>query len=128
MTQTIQKNKITKRIMTQMFQKKGGAQMARKIKAMVACGSGIATSTVAANAIHEIFNDLSIDVEIVKGTVPEISGRADEMDIVFVTNCYRESISCPVVNVTAFLTGIKKDKKIAEIKEIITKLNHDING
>lgn len=102
--------------------------MARKIKAMVACGSGIATSTVAANAIHEIFEELGIDVEIIKGTVPEISEKADEMDIVFVTNCYREEISCPVVNVTAFLTGIKKDKKVAEIKNIIASLNEKING
>ena len=96
--------------------------MGREIRAMVACGSGIATSTVAANAVHEIFQELGIDVKIIKGTVPEISEKADEMDIVFVTNC------CPVVNVTAFLTGIKKDKKIAEIKDVITGLNEKING
>ncbi|MBS7009603.1 PTS sugar transporter subunit IIB [Anaerostipes sp.] len=102
--------------------------MAREIKAMVACGSGIATSTVAANAILDIFQELKIDVKITKGTVPEISEKADEMDIVFVTNCYREEISCPVVNVTAFLTGIRKDKKIEEIKNIVTSLNEKING
>ena len=102
--------------------------MGREIRAMVACGSGIATSTVAANAVHEIFQELGIDVKIIKGTVPEISEKADEMDIVFVTNCYREQISCPVVNFTAFLTGIKKDKKIAEIKDVITGLNEKING
>ena len=49
--------------------------MGREIRAMVACGSGIATSTVAANAVHEIFQELGIDVKIIKGTVPEISEK-----------------------------------------------------
>lgn len=102
--------------------------MVREIKAMVACGSGIATSTIAANAVQEIFRELGIDVKIIKGTVPEISEKADDVDIIFVTNCYREKVSCPVINVTAFLTGIKKDKKISEIKEVITDLNKKMNG
>ena len=40
--------------------------MGREIRAMVACGSGIATSTVAANAVQEIFQELGIDVKIIK--------------------------------------------------------------
>ncbi|MDD4371061.1 MAG: PTS sugar transporter subunit IIB [Anaerostipes sp.] len=101
--------------------------MGRPIKVMVACGSGIATSTVAANAIKEIFDEVGIDVNLIKGTVSEIATKADEVDIVFATNCYREKISCPIVNVTAFLTGIKREKKVAEIKEIILDLNETIS-
>ena len=43
--------------------------MNRLINAMVACGSGIATSTVAAGNIQEIFDELGVRVQLTKCSI-----------------------------------------------------------
>ena len=93
--------------------------MNRLINAMVACGSGIATSTVAAGNIQEIFDELGVRVQLTKCSISDIPANSDGMDIIFVTNNYRGEVPCPNINVTSFITGIKKDKTIEKIKETI---------
>lgn len=100
--------------------------MNRPVEAMVACGSGIATSTVAAEQIQEIFDELGIRVRITKCSITDIPTKQDEMDVIFVTNNYREKVQCPVVNVTSFITGIRKDKTIDKIKEVILEIQKHI--
>ena len=43
--------------------------MASEVKVLVACGSGIATSTVAQEKVKEILRDAKIPAKITKGTV-----------------------------------------------------------
>ncbi|MBS7009596.1 PTS sugar transporter subunit IIB [Anaerostipes sp.] len=93
--------------------------MNRPVKVIVACGSGIATSTVAANNIQEIFDELGVSVQITKCSMSELSSYSDGMDIIFVTNNYRDEMHCPVINVTSFITGIQKDKTVNKIKDTI---------
>lgn len=100
--------------------------MNRPVEAMVACGSGIATSTVAAEQIREIFDELGIRVRITKCSITDIPTKQDEMDVIFVTNNYREKVQCPVVNVTSFITGIRKNKTIDKIKEVILEIQKHI--
>ena len=42
------------------------------IKGLVACGSGIATSTVAQQAVKKILADAGIEADISKGNITEI--------------------------------------------------------
>lgn len=93
--------------------------MNRTVKVMVACGSGIATSTVAAGNIQEIFDELGVRVQITKCSISDIPSNYDGMDIIFVTNNYRGEAPCPVINVTSFLTGIRKNQTVEKIKETV---------
>lgn len=56
--------------------------MNRLINAMVACGSGIATSTVAAGNIQEIFDELGVRVQLTKCSISDIPANSDGMDII----------------------------------------------
>ena len=93
--------------------------MNRLINAMVACGSGIATSTVAADNIQDIFDELEGSIVLIKCSISDIASNSDGMDIIFVTNNYRGEVPCPIINVTSFITGIQKDKTVEKIKETI---------
>lgn len=80
--------------------------------------AGIATSTVAAGNIQEIFDELGVRVSL-QSSISDIPANSDGMDIIFVTNNYRGEVPCPIINVTSFITGIKNDKTIEKIKETI---------
>jgi PTS system galactitol-specific IIB component len=97
-------------------------KMKKPIEVMVACGSGIATSTVAANEIQEIFDELDLRVNITKGTIIDIPSKEKDMDIIFVTNNYREETHCPVINVTSFITGIRKEQTKNKIKQTVMEI------
>ena len=47
--------------------------MESEVKVLVACGSGIATSTVAQEKVKEILRDAKIPAKITKGTVGQLS-------------------------------------------------------
>lgn len=81
----------------------------RPIKILIACGSGIATSTLAAQAVHEICEERGIDAAIQKSNMSEVTSRAQQVDVVLTTNMYREELPVPLMSVTALITGIGED-------------------
>lgn len=102
--------------------------MSRPLCIMVACGSGIATSSVAESAIREICEEMNVPIKLVKGTVSEVAEKSSDMDVVFVTNNYRQEVACPVVNVTGFITGINKNKTVEKVQNAILEISRKING
>ena len=53
----------------------------RPVEILVACGSGIASSSVAAEAVKKICKEAGIPVNVHKGTVQTIQSSAKNMDI-----------------------------------------------
>ncbi len=81
--------------------------MSKKINILVACGSGVATSTIAAAEIRDICEEYGIkNYTISKCSMTEMPSQSDNFDIVFTTNNYRGKISKPLISVTGFITGI----------------------
>lgn len=95
--------------------------MSGELKILVACGSGVATSTVAQEAVKEILAKAGIKGKIYKSTISEIPAKHVDMDIVMVTTNYRQPIDKPLIKVFGLISGIGADK-IKE--EIITTCNH----
>jgi galactitol PTS system EIIB component len=88
------------------------------IKGLVACGSGIATSTVAQEAVKKILAEANIQATITKGSLTEIPVKQDAVDIIFVTSNYNEPTKKPLIKVFGLISGINKEgikKKIIEI-------------
>ncbi|MCD3065267.1 PTS galactitol transporter subunit IIB, partial [Salmonella enterica subsp. enterica serovar Enteritidis] len=56
--------------------------MASEVKVLVACGSGIATSTVAQEKVREILRDAKIPAKITKGTVGQLPVLQDGVDVI----------------------------------------------
>lgn len=85
------------------------------VNILVACGSGVATSTVAQEAVRDICKENGINAKIVKCTMSEIPSKEDDVDLILVTTNYRKKASKPVLKVFGLISGIGMDKITADI-------------
>ncbi|WP_339184584.1 PTS sugar transporter subunit IIB [Oceanobacillus sp. FSL W7-1293] len=93
-----------------------------KINIAVACGSGIATSTIAADAVKEVLEEENIsDYKIIKTSMTELPNVIDQVDIVLTTNNY-ETDEKPHLNIMGFVTGINEDGLKAQLAELLKSL------
>lgn len=91
--------------------------MAKK-KVLVACGTGIATSTVVTIKIQEALKANHIDADVVQCKVAELPMKVDGADLVVTTTTY-ENTKVPVIRGLSFLTGIGMDKDLQKIVDIL---------
>lgn len=85
--------------------------MSKKISILVACGSGVATSTIAAAEIKDVCEEYGIEnYTISKYSMTEMPSQSENYDIVFTTNNYRGKITKPLISVTGFITGINTEE------------------
>lgn len=88
---------------------------------LVACGAGIATSTVVNNAIQEIAtaNNLKLDIKQIK--IAEVGSYEDTADLLVTTAMTKKEYRFPVINAQAFLTGIGMEDVKKQILDALTK-------
>ncbi|WQH19859.1 PTS sugar transporter subunit IIB (plasmid) [Lactiplantibacillus plantarum] len=87
-------------------------------KILVACGSGIATSTVARNKLEEDLQDRGINMSQIsmnQTSIPQIPSMVSEYDVIVTTARYKEDVGVPVINGLSFLTGIGEDAAVDKI-------------
>lgn len=96
--------------------------MASSVRILVACGSGVATSTVAQEAVKKIVADAGINAKIFKSTMNEIEGKQNDVDLILVTTNYKKEVSKPVISVFGLISGINKDKIADDIVEACKKV------
>ena len=78
------------------------------INILVACGSGVATSTLAADEV--------------KSVCAELSSEMAHADIVLTTNNYKGDIGKPHMSVAGFVTGINEGALRKKLGELLTEL------
>jgi len=89
-----------------------------KIKIFVACGSGIATSTVIQEKVNNLFkNESDIKADVSKGNLNQIPSKDGKVDLILVTSNYKKETSTPLIQVSNLLSGVKEDEKNREILE-----------
>nr|UWI50235.1 PTS sugar transporter subunit IIB [Clostridioides difficile] len=91
--------------------------MAKKI--LVACGTGVCTSTIAINKLKKALEEAKkLDmVSITQCKVVEVASKAPDYDLIICTTQISSSIKTPVINGLPFLTGVGMDKLIKEVLE-----------
>lgn len=78
------------------------------INILVACGSGVATSTLAADEVKSVCAEYGItSFKINKCSMAELSSEMAHADIVLTTNNYKGDIGKPHMSVAGFVTGIR---------------------
>ena len=97
----------------------------RKINVLVACGAGIATSTVVMSKLEELFKANNIDAELHQIKIAEAKSLQDSNDMLISTTILPTKYDIPAIRATAYLTGIGQDKLEKEIidtaKEVASK-------
>ncbi|MFP3470929.1 PTS sugar transporter subunit IIB, partial [Micrococcus sp. SIMBA_144] len=73
---------------------------------LVACGAGIATSTVVNGAIEDLAKENNIKVDLKQIKISEVDSYADSADLLVTTAMTQKKYDFPVINARNFLTGI----------------------
>lgn len=84
---------------------------------LLCCGSGIATSTAAANRLKDKLEDRGFKGQFTttQCKVNEVASKAADFDLVVSTAVITQDFGIPVVQGLAFLTGIGLDQVIDDI-------------
>ena len=85
------------------------------INILVACGSGVATSTLAADEVKSVCAEYGI-------TAFKLSSEMAHADIVLTTNNYKGDIGKPHMSVAGFVTGINEGALRKKLGELLTEL------
>ncbi|AXQ79575.1 PTS galactitol transporter subunit IIB [Streptococcus chenjunshii] len=93
-----------------------------KVRVLVACGAGIATSTVVMKKIEDLFARNQIDAQITQIKIAEAVSKQDSNDMLITTTMLPTEYKIPAIKAMAFLTGIGQDKVEAQILEEAAKI------
>ena len=86
-----------------------------KVRILVVCGSGVATSMHAAYKLNQYFEKEKLSVHIDGAGNNELAGRAPSYDIILSNTMVTINTDKPVYNAVPFLTGIGEKELAAEI-------------
>lgn len=104
---------------------KGGGKM-RKYKILTVCGTGIATSTVAAEKCKELLKERGLNVEVIECKATEVSAIVGNYnpDLIVHTTPVSESQAPGIKKIRGlqFLTGIGMDSLADEIASYLKSL------
>ena len=93
------------------------------INILVACGSGVATSTLAVDEVKSVCAEYGItSFKINKCSMAELSSEMAHADIVLTTNNYKGDIGKPHMSVAGFVTGINEGALRKKLGELLTEL------
>ena len=84
---------------------------------LVACGAGIATSTVVNSAIEELAKENNIKVDLKQIKIAEVGAYVDTADLLVTTAMTKTEYPFPVINARTFLTGIGVEDTKKQILE-----------
>ncbi|MFL2075971.1 PTS sugar transporter subunit IIB [Marinilactibacillus psychrotolerans] len=88
-------------------------------RVLVACGNGIATSTVVSSKIREYAEEKGVALQTDQCKLMEVPGKASNYDLVVTTGTFGGDVDTPVVRAISLLTGIGQEETL---QEIMTKL------
>ncbi len=93
------------------------------VKIVVACGSGIATSTVVEQKLKDIVSDNNLDVNFTKTSISSLEGMIDDFDLAVVTSKFNiENSKTEVLSATSLLTGIGEDEFVEKFVNKVKNL------
>ncbi len=87
---------------------------------LVACGNGVATSTVVATKIREKCEENGLSVSVNQCKLLEVESKASDYDLLVTTGKFTGgNVSVPVIGAIALLTGIGEDAVLNQIMDAI---------
>ena len=98
--------------------------MGRTVKLMVACGSGIATSTHAASMVQEYMEERHIPVSIMTCSVQDLANRLSGCYVILSTAQVSFESGLPVFNGVPLLTGVGDDELLEELAAKILEISN----
>lgn len=82
---------------------------------LVACGAGIATSTVVCKKVEDLVAAHGINARIIQCKIVEVGNYEDKADLLVTTTISSREYKIPVVKAVNYLTNVNPDKIDQEI-------------
>ncbi len=82
----------------------------KKYTILVACGAGIATSTVVCQKVETLVKENNINAEIIQCKIAEVKSRQQGADLIVSTTILPTTYDIPAIIATAYISGIGMDK------------------
>lgn len=101
--------------------------MSKEITILVACGSGVATSTIAQEAVKEIAKKVGVQAKVLKAAIAEIPEKEKHVDAVLTTANYRQPLDKPYMNVLGLISGVNKEDTEKKLAELLKQVAEAIN-
>lgn len=86
---------------------------------IVACGAGVATSSILTNKISELLDKNGIDHRIIQCSLNEVSNYVDSADLVVSSMKIYNELKIPKILGIAYLTGIDEFEISKMILEVL---------
>lgn len=88
---------------------------------LLACGSGICTSTAARVKVEKILSDNGYkgQYKVEQCKIAEVASKSVDFDFVIATTMKPDGVKCPFLSGICFLTGVGVDKVTKEILELM---------
>ncbi|WP_137662640.1 PTS sugar transporter subunit IIB [Enterococcus hulanensis] len=96
----------------------------KKVSILVACGSGVATSTVAADEVKALCKENNIHFSLSKCSMTELPTQSQNADIVLTTNNFKGTLDVPVMSIMGFVTGINEAKLKKSLVEKLEEIQN----
>lgn len=96
--------------------------MSKEITILVACGSGVATSTIAQEAVKKIAEKAGVKAKVLKGTIAEVPEKQRDVDIVLTTANYRQPLDKPYMSVFGLISGVNKAATEKKLEDLLKKI------
>ena len=93
-----------------------------KVKILVVCGSGVATSMHAAFKLREYFEKKQLNVTIDGAGNNELASRIDNYDIVLSNAQVTIETDKPVFSAVPLLTGVGEKELVAKVVEAVEQI------
>ncbi len=93
--------------------------MSRKKTILVACGAGIATSTVVCNKVEQLIKINNISAQVIQCKIGEVASREDEADLIVSTTILPQKYSIPAIRAMGYITGMGTEKLDQEIIKVL---------
>ena len=89
--------------------------MAKK-RVIIACGNGVATSTVVASKVMDYCAANGVSIEVTQCRMIELHDKADDYDLVVTTGKFSDpDIKTPCIMAISLLTGINEEPTLQKI-------------
>jgi len=86
---------------------------------IIACGAGVATSTIIVDRVNTLLQEHHIQAKIIQCMIGDIDGYTDNADVIVTSMKLDKQYSIPVVMGLSFITGIGKEETEKELLQYL---------
>lgn len=89
-------------------------------RVLVACGNGVATSTVVASKIKDYCAEKGVSIQVSQCKMLELHDKANDYDLVVTSGKFKDAdVKTPVIMAIALLTGINEQATLDKIVDAL---------